>query len=152
MKLISNLISRVKVQPPVGLSSNKKALLSSLLLFGIFLGTTDGAFARDVCKDVKITLKNTSSDTIKITKFEYKDIDKNKFRTENLLGLDGRELLNPDKSFVTTRNLQFVGNDATLFRVTYEHRIGGTNFESPITKLTPQFTCKDGSSHTVELN
>ncbi|WP_310429477.1 hypothetical protein [Chamaesiphon sp. VAR_48_metabat_135_sub] len=152
MKLISNLISRVKFQPPVRLSSNKKALLSSLLLFGIFLSTTDRAFARDVCKDVKITLVNKASDTIKITKFEYKDIDKNKFRTELILGINGREFLNPRKSFTDTRNLEFVGNDETLFRVTYEKKIGGTKFEPPITKTTPKFTCRNGSSHTVELD
>jgi hypothetical protein len=75
------LRQQVKVQPPTKLLSHKNILISSLLMFGICLGTTNPAFALGcTCKDVKITLKNASDDTIKVTKFEYKDVDKNKFR------------------------------------------------------------------------
>jgi hypothetical protein len=160
MKLISNLINRpqdrlhqlVKVQPPAKLLSHKNVLISSLLMFGICLGTTNPAFALgDKCKNVKITVKNSTGDAVKITKFEYEEKDKNKFRTELLLGVDGREFLNPNKLFTKVRDLAFVGGDLTSFRVTFQRKIGGTLFEKSNTFTTPDFTCKNDSAHIVDL-
>jgi hypothetical protein len=45
MKPISNFVVGVNVQQPSRLLSRKNVLLSCLLLIGIFLGTTDAAFA-----------------------------------------------------------------------------------------------------------
>jgi hypothetical protein len=152
MKFASTFIDTFKLQATSKFLSNASTVVSSLLVFGVYLANTDTAFARDVCKDVKITITNTTPDTIKVTKFEYFDADKNKFRTENLLGTNGREILDSNKSFTTTRNLGQVGNDATAFKVTYQHGIGGTKFESPISILTSKFTCTDGIDKTVSLN
>ena len=157
MKLIANFIDRsedklhqqVKVQPPVKSFSNK-VLLSSLLLFGVLLCTTDAVFA-GACKDVKITVTNNTTDTIKATKFLYVDVDKKKQHLEPLFGLNGRDVLNPGNSTVVTRDLAFVGGEKIFFKVIYAHKIGRAKFESDITQTTPQFTCANGSSHTVSL-
>jgi hypothetical protein len=160
MKFISNSIDRpqnrlhqqVTVQPPTKLLSHKNVLISWLLMVGICLGTTNPAFALgDKCKNVKITVKNSTGDAVKITKFEYEEKDKNKFRTELLLGVDGREFLNPNKFFTKVRDLAFVGGDLTSFRVTFQKKIGGTLFEKPTTFNTPDFVCKNDSTHLVEL-
>jgi hypothetical protein len=152
MKIISNLFNRDRVQQPVKLLSNKTALLSSLLLFSIFLCTTNATFARDVCKDVKITIKNGTKDTVNVTKFEYFDVDKNKFRTENFFGgVDGLTV-SPNKSSATTRNLQHVGNDLTSFKVTYRRQINGENVGASIVNTTLQFKCVDGVKKSFLLN
>jgi hypothetical protein len=160
MKLISTffncskdrLSQGVKVQPPVNFFNSKSALIASLLLCGVCLATTDPVFANDKCNDVRITLVNKSSNTIKITKFEYQDFDKDKLRTEFLLGVDGREFLDPTSSFRTTRNLAFIGNDRTFFKIQYQKKIGGTKFDSTLVKTTKEFVCRDGSTQIVDLN
>ncbi len=152
MKLISLLTDRINVRAFSQLSNRKGYVMMSLLAVGMCLGTTDRASARDVCKNVNITIQNGTSDTIKVTKFEYFDFDKNKYRTENLLGANGQEKLNPGKSFSTTRNLGQVGNDKTKFRVTYRHQQGGTKFENPVSVSTESFTCTNDSSHPVVLD
>jgi hypothetical protein len=152
MKHIANLVKRFEIQQPVRLSIDKSVVISSLLMVGICLGTSSPAFALgDKCKDVKITVKNSTGDAIKITKFEYEEKDKNKFRTELLLGADGREFLNPNKFFTKVRDLAFVGGDLTRFRVTFQRKVGGTLFEKPTTFITPDFTCKNESTHLVDL-
>jgi hypothetical protein len=159
MKLISTLIDRagdklyqrIKVRPPAIFISIASVSIASLLLCGIGIGKPDPAFALGgTCKDVQITLKNASNDTIKVTKFEYKDVDKNKFRTELLLGVNGKEFINPRKSFSKVRDLEKINRgDLTSFRVTYEKKIGGTKFEAPIIFTTEEFACS--FAHTVEL-
>jgi hypothetical protein len=161
MKLISNPIDRpenslhhqrIKAQQPVRFMNNKNVLISLLLMYGICLSTTNSAFALgDKCKNVKITVKNSTGDAVKITKFEYEEKDKNKFRTELLLGVDGREFLNPTKLFTKVRDLAFVGGDLTSFRVTFQRKIGGTLFEKSTTFTTPDFVCKNDSAHIVDL-
>jgi hypothetical protein len=160
MIFISNLIDRlenrlrqrVQFQQSVRFLNNKSLLISSLFLCGICLGTTNPAFALgDKCKNVKITVKNSTGDAVKITKFEYEEKDKNKFRTELLLGLDGREFLNPNKLFTKVRDLAFIGGDLTSFRVTFQKKIGGTLFEKSTSFTTPDFICKNDSTHIVDL-
>jgi hypothetical protein len=149
---MNRIVERIKVQPPAIFLSIASISIASLLLCGIGIGKPDPAFAAsDNCKNVNITLKNASNDTIKVTKFEYKDVDKNKFRTELLLGINGKEFINPRKSFSKVRDLEKVKGDLTSFRVTYEKKIGGAKFEAPIIFTTEEFTCKSNSSHTVEL-
>lgn len=145
MKLVSTVVSSIKIQ-------SSASLLLPLLALGLSFGVSDQAFARDVCKNVSIKIENGTSDTVKVTKFEYFDFDKNKYRTENLLGVDGQEKLNPGKSFTQTRDLGQVGNDRTKFRVTYRHQQGGIKFENPVSVTTPSFTCTNNSSQRVLLN
>jgi hypothetical protein len=152
MKLISNLVKRLKIQQPARSSIDRSVLISSLLMVGICLSTTSPAFALgDKCKNVKITVKNSTGDAVKITKFEYEEKDKNKFRTELLLGVDGREFLNPNKFFTKVRDLAFVGGDLTSFRVTFQRKVGGTLFEKSEKFTTPNFVCKNESTHLVDL-
>lgn len=127
-------------------------LLPSLLVVSLSAWMPPAAIAADNCKNVNITLKNGTRDEIKITKFEYFDFDKNKYRTENLLGLDGQQKLEPNKSFNATRNLEQIDNDRTKFKVTYRHKIGGNQFEPPVTEESPTFVCSDNISKTVLLN
>ena len=132
----------------------KKSLfvIPSLLLLGLGISLPQSAMALgDTCKNVKITIKNDTPDEIKVTKFEYFDFDKNKFRTENLLGIDGQQKLEPNKSFTVTRDLGQIKNDKTNFKVTYQHKIGGTKFEPAVSETTASFTCRDGITKTVSL-
>jgi hypothetical protein len=174
MKLISNLFDRpqdkllslgerqsqrLKFRSLFNFLTDKNVLLVSLLLCGTFPIAAEPAFALgDKCKDVTITLKNTSSDFIKVTKVQYKDFERNKFRTEFMLGIidpTAEQVISPGRSYTKTRNLEFVGNDETFFLVSYQHVRGGkgekltnqpTLFNPPI-----RFVCKNNSSHTVEL-
>jgi hypothetical protein len=156
MKLISDFMSLAKIQQSVRFMSNKSVLITSsssslLLMFCLCLATTDAVFAEGRCKDVKITITNNTQDTIKVTKFIYVDTRKNKEHLEALLGANGRDFLDPGKSTVTTRNLAFVRDEPMIFKVTYQHQIGGTNFESPITKVTNTFICNSNDNFTVSL-
>jgi hypothetical protein len=146
---MNRIVDRIKVQPPAIFLSIASVSIASLLLCGIGLTKPDPAFARSKCEPF-ITLKNVSNDTIKVTKFEYKDLDKNKFRTELILGVNGKEFINPRKSFGKRRVLGKINiDDLTSFRVTYEKKIGGAKFEAPIIFTTEEFQCAFG--HTVEL-
>jgi hypothetical protein len=159
MKRISTLIDRagdrlyqqIRIRPPAIFSGIASVSIASLFLCGIGISKPNPAFAASgTCKDVQITLKNASNDTIKVTKFEYKDVDENKFRTELILGINGKEFINPRKSVAKVRDLGKINRgDLTSFRVTYEKKIGGTKFEAPIIFTTEEFACK--FAHTVEL-
>jgi hypothetical protein len=177
MKLISHPIDRpedrpsqrVKVRSRARFSSIKSLLITSLLFSAYCIGTNDAAFASR-CKDVKIILRNNSSSLVKITKFEYFDFDKNKFRTEILQGLltlmfgptfsalsggsgDIAITIDAGKSVGEKENLAYVGNQKTLFKVTYQKRNAGDNsFGSLITQKSESFICRDDSTHTVDLN
>jgi hypothetical protein len=178
MKLISNLFDcpqdkllspgesqrqRVNIRSLFNFSIGKNVLLASLLLSGTFPIAAEPAFALgDKCKDVKITLKNISSDTLEVTKVEYKDFKKDKLRTEFMLGISvlnilypyGVEYIDPGKSYTRTRNLEFVGNDETFILVRYRHvrDANGVALNQGILFSPPnRFVCKNNSSHTVEL-
>lgn len=127
-------------------------VIPSLLVFGLGFGTPRSAMALpDTCKTVRITIANNTPDEIKVTQFEYFDADKEKFRTENLLGIDGQKKLEPNKSFTKVRNLGQIKNDETKFRVSYRHKIGGVDFGSLKTATTGSFICKDGITKVVSL-
>jgi hypothetical protein len=146
---MNRIVDRIKFQTPAIFLSIASVSIASLLLCGIGIGKPDPAFAANKCEPF-ITLKNVSNDTIKVTKFEYKDLDKNKFRTELILGVNGKEFINPRKSFGKRRVLGKINTgDLTSFRVTYEKKIGGAKFEAPIIFTTEDFTCAFG--HAVDL-
>jgi hypothetical protein len=167
MKLISSLIyclgdrlrQEVEVQPQAIFLNNSSAFMTSLLVWGICLSTTGAALARDVCKDVRIIVRNGTPDTIKITKLEYFDFNKNKFRTEGLLNLfDILEIKGSDSPPVVfvpvsliPQNLSFVGNDLTLLKITYRHKIGGNKFEPPLFVKSDSFKCTNGITKIVNI-
>jgi hypothetical protein len=153
MKLITQCASYLKIQSPQQLLNRNSYLFISLLALGFGLAPMDKTWAADVCKNVSITIENGSNDSIKVTKFEYQDTSAvgKPFRTENLLGIDGQQKLNPGKSFKKKRDLRSIKNERTRFRVTYRHQIGGVKFEDPVTELTNTFECRNGSFHKITL-
>jgi hypothetical protein len=152
MKRISTLVEGIKVQPSVLLFGIASISIALLLSGGIGSGKPDPAFALgDKCKNVKITIKNDTTDTLKVKKFLYVDIAKKKDHLEALLGPNGRDILNPGNSVTDTRNLAFVDSEKIQFKVIYQHKIGRGKFEDNITHTTNAFICKDNSSHTVSL-
>jgi hypothetical protein len=152
MKRISTLVEGIKVRPSAILFGIASVSIASLLLGGIGSGKPDSAFALgDKCKNVKITIKNNTTDTLKVKKFLYEDVAKKKYHVEALLGPNGRDILNPGNSVTDTRNLAFVDGEDTRFRVIYQHKIGRAKFEREIVHVSGTFICKDNSSHTVTL-
>jgi hypothetical protein len=152
MKRISTLVERIKVQPSAILFGIASISIASLLLGGIGIGKPDPAFALgDKCKNVKITIKNDTTDTLKVKKFLYVDVAKNRDHLEALLGPNGRDILNPGNSVTDTRNLAFVDGERTQFKVIYQHKIGRAKFEDDVIMFGKPFICKDNSSHTVSL-
>jgi opacity protein-like surface antigen len=132
---------------------NFKSLILLSLSIVTIVGAATQASAADVCKNVSITIENGTNDPIKVTKFEYQDTSAvgQPFRTENLLGIDGKEQLNVGKSFTKKRNLRSIKNELTRFRVTYRHQIGGVKFEDTTTEVTNTFDCHNGIFQKVTL-
>ena len=114
--------------------------------------TQDGKLlASDNCKNVVITIANHTSDEVKVKKFEYRDFDKEDWKTENMFGVDGFQKLMAGQHYSWTRDLEQVQNDKTKFRVTYVHHIGGSKWGSDLTETTDDFTCSEDLKKTVTL-
>ena len=126
--------------------------LAALLSLFFVASLAAPALAADKCKNVKLTVKNATSDTLKVKKFEYYDFDKKKWRTEALFGVDGHQKINAGKSWQKTRSLEHVDDDKIKIRVTYQHQIGGTKWESNKSVTTGSFVCKDNMSRTIRLD
>ncbi len=120
--------------------------------FGLSLAAANHAFANDTCKNVVIKLVNDTADEIKVKTFEYYDFDKDGWRTENMFGIDGHQILEHGKSWSWTRDLEKVGDDNTKFRVTYQHHIGGTKWGADKTVTTDKFKCPGQVPSEVSLN
>lgn len=133
-------------------STGKAPVFTGAALCMAAAALTTAHAASDTCKNVNITMSNSTSAEIKLTKLEYKDFDKNKWNTENVFGVDGVQKLEPGVSMKTTRDLQNVGNDPTQLRVTYQHHMGGTKWGDKLTATGAQFTCSDGTSNTLMLS
>jgi hypothetical protein len=129
-------------------------LLPSLLVVALSAWIPPAVAASDTCKNVRITLTNSTPDEIKLKKLEYYDGDKKQWREEaTMFGIiDEKQNLEQTKSFTRTRDLEKVNDDLTKLRVTYSHRIGGNKYEPPVTEISPQFTCSDGMNREVILN
>jgi hypothetical protein len=156
--LESRLSQQIKVR-----SSFRLLSIASLLFSGVCLSTTDVAFA-DNCRNVSITIKNQHGGRVLVQKVEYRDFDTDKFRTEFMLGLDGRQFLESNQSMTKTQNLEFVGNEQTFLKVTYLR--GTNNGDNDVSTagvggigvagkgdvaVSPVFVCKKGGSITVFL-
>ncbi|MGD1974731.1 MAG: hypothetical protein PVH37_24825 [Desulfobacterales bacterium] len=101
------------------------------------------------CENFKIILVNDTDAEIKVKKFEYED--GSKWKTENMLGLDGHEKIQHGKRKKFTRNLGGIGNEKTCFRVTYSHHIGGTKWGSNKVETTGMFLAQDNGKKEVFL-
>ena len=96
-----------------------------------------------------ITIHNSTSDEVKVTRFEYKD--GSTWKTESIFGLDGHQKIEKGHGIVFTRDLEGVGGEETQFRVTYQHHVGGTVWGNDKSAATGSFTCNDNRSRTVTL-
>jgi hypothetical protein len=160
---INHLESRLSQQIKVR-SSFRLLSIASLLFSGVCLSTTEAAFA-DNCRNVSISIKNQHGGRVLVEKVEYRDFDTDKFRTEFMLGLDGRQFLESNQSMTKTQNLEFVGNERTFLKVTYLRGTtnNGDNGVVPAgvggigvagtqdVAVSPVFVCKKGGSITVFL-
>jgi hypothetical protein len=104
------------------------------------------------CANVEVKLDNRTSDTVKITKFEYYDTTQNIYIEKNLFGASGVEQVQSGKKHEAKRNFDLIDNRQTHFRVTYKHKQGPNNFAAAVEELSNPFACIDGSTHTVRLN
>jgi hypothetical protein len=104
------------------------------------------------CANVDVNIQNGTTDTVKVTKFEYFDSAQNAFVTKNLLGASGSKELQSGTVHRATRNFAQVGGLRTKFRVTYQHKQGINSFAAPVDVTSDPFVCIDGSTHPVLLN
>jgi hypothetical protein len=104
------------------------------------------------CANVNVNIQNGTTDTIKVTKFEYHDPTQNAFLPKQLLGTSGSKELQSGTVHRATRNFAEVGGLRTKFRVTYQHKQGINNFAAPVRVTTDPFVCIDGSTHPVLLD
>jgi hypothetical protein len=134
------------------MSKNQFHFRVSVAALGLGILFVNSAFAAgDNCKNVKITISNSTPDEVKVTSFEYFDYDRNTWRTENMLGIDGIQKLDASKGLTWTRDLEHVSNDNTKFKVTYEHHIGGVRWGAALSATTSEFKCTEGLAKTVVL-
>ncbi len=132
------------------LKFNFKYAATSVVAFAISMSAVPAAMAAgDNCKDVKITIHNSTPDEVKLKSFDYYDYDKNEWRHETLFPGDGFQKLESSKGLVWTRDLEHVGGDKTKFKVTYSHHIGGTKWGSDMVATTDSFTCTENLPKTV---
>ena len=112
---------------------------------GLGRGTTVATTA----EDFKITIYNDTHVEVKVKKFEYKD--DGKWNTENFLGADGIQKIEPEHGFTWTRDLRGIGDTSTQFRVTYSHHIGGTKWGDDRVEYSDTFVAHDKGSKRVTL-
>jgi hypothetical protein len=132
---------------------NLRSILLPLFATASCLVATNGSLlASDNCKDVVITISNKTSDEIRVKTFEYRDFDKEKWKTEVMFGIDGHQDLEEGKAYTfNSQNLESVLDDKTEFRVTYAHHIGGNKWGLDKTETTGTFTCTVGMKKTVSI-
>lgn len=99
--------------------------------------------------DFKITIVNQSGLRIRVTKFEYKD--GSKWKTENMFGLEGYDIIVEDGSRTYTRDLGGIGGERTCFRTTYKHDYGEHRGEKRTFTTNRFFARKENDSKTIRL-
>ena len=103
------------------------------------------------CENFTIILVNNVGHKIKVDKFQYRD--GSRWKTENLLGVDGHKKLDIGQSWSKTRNLGGIGNEQTRFRVTYHQKTPRSGYwATNIVETTDSFTAQDNGRKTVTLN
>lgn len=129
-----------------------RKLNSALFLVGVcFLFVTNANAIGKVCSNFDIAFQNDADHDIKITKFEYYDFNKNKWKTENLLGADGSKKLDPGQTWTKRRDLEKVEDRDTQFKVTFQRIVDGTKFQKE-TLLSNRFRCVDRGDKTITFD
>lgn len=102
------------------------------------------------CEDFVITMKNACDDEIEATKLEYKDGPR--WRREASLGLGKHRKIERDRQITLEPHaLRGVGNEPTQLRVTYHHRLGGSQWGPSLVKTTQPFIARDNGKKTIVL-
>ena len=128
----------------------KTTATALLIAAGMMMGGNAFALGNDNCKNFDIKVKNHSGYQVKITKVEYKDYDKNKWRNESLT----QKVLQNNVLWTWERNLEHVDNDNTKLKISYKEKYGGAfgGYSSTKTAYSSKFVCKDNGARTVTLN
>jgi hypothetical protein len=131
--------------------SISRPIVAALVVLGAGLAAAGNVSAAN-CSNVKITLRNETSDEIRVTKFQY--LDGVMWKTENMFGVDGHQDFEPNASGLSwTRDLGGVGGESTKFKATYKHRIGGTQYGTDKSVTVGPFTCVDNTTEkTLQLD
>lgn len=118
-----------------------------MIAAGMMMG--GNALAGDNCKNFKIKIDNQSNYQVKVTKVEYYDYDKTKWRKEALL----QQVLQDNVLWNWTRNLEHVDNDHTKFKVSFKEKYGGAinGYSHTMYAYSNKFTCRDNGSKTITL-
>jgi hypothetical protein len=103
------------------------------------------------CANVDVNIVNRTSDTVKVTKFEYFDTIQNIWIEKNILGANGVQQLLSGTNHLATTNFASIDGRNTRFKVTYQPKLGPNNFGPLDDKTTTQFRCIDGSRHVVNI-
>lgn len=125
----------------------KTTLTTALLALGMTMGSA--AFAADKCKNFDIMVDNHTGYQAKVTKFEYYDYDKTKWRTETLT----QRVLQNNVRWTWNRGLEHVKNDDTKFRITFKEKYGGAvgGYSAPMKAYSNKFKCHSNGSKVVDL-
>lgn len=98
----------------------KRALLSLALGAAAAAVLPAGAALADQrCRDVRITINNNTSQSIRVYRIEYEDIEDAKFRTENI----PNQVIPVNMQYYVVKNLEYVGNEP-IGRVRVQYRSG----------------------------
>lgn len=126
----------------------KTTATALLIAAGMMMSGT--AAAGDNCKNFTINITNQSGYQVKVTKVQYRDYDKNKWRKEALT----QKILQNNVNWPWKRNLEHVDNDLTRIKVSYKEKYGGAfnGYSATMYAYSNNFTCRDNGSITVTLN
>ena len=126
----------------------KTTATALMMAAGMMMG--GNALAGDNCKNFDIKIDNYSGYQVKVTKVEYYDYDKTKWRNENLT----QKILQNNVRWTWERDLEHVDNDHTKFKVSYKEKYGGSfnGYSSTKYAYSSKFVCKDNGARTVTLH
>ena len=126
----------------------KTTATALMIAAGMMMG--GNALAGDNCKNFDIKIDNHSGYQVKVTKVEYYDYDKTKWRNEDLT----HKILQNNVRWTWERNLEHVDNDDTKLKISYKEKYGGAfgGYSSTKTAYSSKFVCKDNGARTVTLN
>ena len=125
-----------------------KVLASLFTITSLTVALMGSALAADKCKNFDIKILNSSGYQAKVTKFEYYDYDKTKWRTESLT----QRKLNNNIQWTWNRGLEHVKDDSTKFKVTWKIAAGPAGaWITQSSVNTNKFTCRSNGSKLVTL-
>ena len=125
----------------------KTTATALMIAAGMMMG--GNALAGDNCKNFDIKIQNQSGYQVKVTKVEYYDYDKTKWRKESLT----QKVLQNNVIWTWERDLEHVDNDSTKIKVSFKEKYGGAvnGYSHTMYAYSNKFTCRDNGSKTIVL-